>query len=184
MVANENYGDLSALAKISFITVIDLNMGYYTIHLTSQSSALRASIMPFGNFAILASYGMGISSAPDHFQARIDNLLGDLEFIRAYLDDVKVIDFKTRLGISRSYSRRHDTGLTVNVKKCKFAVDEANYFGYRNTKEEIMPQPEKIATMYRIRVPVNKKQLRSFVGLAKYCLDVWPQCAYLLAPLT
>lgn len=34
---------------------------------------------------------MRISTATDHFQARIDILLGDLQFVRCYLDDVLVI---------------------------------------------------------------------------------------------
>ena len=34
---------------------------------------------------------MGISSAPDIFQAIMMKLLGDLEFVRVYIDDILII---------------------------------------------------------------------------------------------
>ena len=34
---------------------------------------------------------MGVSCSPDIFQSKINELLGDLEYIREYLDDVLVL---------------------------------------------------------------------------------------------
>ncbi|KAE8894606.1 hypothetical protein PF005_g27580 [Phytophthora fragariae] len=131
---------------------------------------------------------MGISTAPDHFQARIDRLLGDLPFVRCYLDDVLIVtetNFEDHLQqLEVVLKRLEDAGLTVNVKKCKFAAKEANYLGYRMTTEGIAPQPEKVAAIQRISPPTNKNELRRFIGLVNYYRDAWPQRAHMLAPLT
>ncbi|POM79318.1 Retrovirus Polyprotein [Phytophthora palmivora] len=168
-----------SIPRFVFVTVMDLNMGYYAIHLTLHS--------PFWEVHLVASTH-NISTAPDHFQARIDKLLGDLPFVRCYLDDVLVVtetSFAEHLQqLKVVLLRLEGAGLTVNVKKCKFAAKEANYLGYRMTNEGISSQPEKIQAIQRISPPSNKKELHRFIGLVNYYRDVWPQRAHLPAPLT
>ncbi|POM81556.1 Retrovirus Polyprotein [Phytophthora palmivora] len=175
------------IPRFVFVTVLDLNMGYYAIHLAHRSSLLTAFILPFGKYRWLR-LPMGISTAPDHFQARIDRLLGDLPFVRCYLDDVLIItetDFNDHLQHLEVVLRRlEDAGLTTNVKKCKFAEQEANFLGYRLTTDGIAPQPEKVAAIQRLSATMSKKELCRFIGLVNYYRDVWPQRAHLMAPLT
>ncbi|KAG2988130.1 hypothetical protein PC128_g24111 [Phytophthora cactorum] len=135
-----------SIPRFVFVTVLDLNMGYYAIHLTYRSSLLTTFILPFGKYCWLRLL-MGISTAPDHFQARIDQLLGNLPFSRCCLDDVLIVtetNFADHLQQVEVVLRRlEDAGRTVSVKKCKLAAKEANYLGYRVATEGISPQPEK-----------------------------------------
>jgi hypothetical protein len=66
-------------------------MGYYTIHLTAGASNLCTVVTEFGTHEYLRLL-MGISCAPDIFQSKkIVRLLGDLEFVKAYLDDCLIV---------------------------------------------------------------------------------------------
>jgi hypothetical protein len=53
--------------------------------------------------------------------------------------------------------RLESAGLTINQRKCKFAALEADYLGYRITREGVMPQMSKIQSISKLQPPTNKK---------------------------
>ena len=78
---------------------------------------------------------MGISCAPDIFQSKIARLLGDLEFVKAYLDDCLIVtksSFDDHLEKLEAIlvQRLQMHNLKVNAEKSAFAVDELEYLGY------------------------------------------------------
>ncbi len=76
---------------------------------------------------------MGIAGSPDKFQSKMSELMEDLEYVRANLDDL--------LCISRSSLEDHlekleevlrrlcDTGLKVNAEELPFCALEIEYLG-------------------------------------------------------
>ncbi len=71
----------------SYATVLDLNMGYYTIRLDPDASKFCTIIFPWEKY----SYNrlpMGIAGSPDIFQGKMWELMESLEFVRAYLDNL------------------------------------------------------------------------------------------------
>ena len=65
-------------------------MGYYHIELDPLAQDICTIVFPWGKY----SYNrlpMGISCAPDIFQAEMSSLMEELEFVRVYLDDLLVI---------------------------------------------------------------------------------------------
>jgi len=92
---------------------------------------------------------MGLSCAPDVFQSKINELLGDLDSVRAYIDDVLILtkdaSFKKYLEQVRVVlSRMQKAGLRINADKSSFGINEVQYLGYIITKEGIRPDPKKI----------------------------------------
>jgi hypothetical protein len=75
-------------------------MGYYHIRLTPESSSFCTVIFPWGKFEYLR-LPMGLCNSPDIFQEKMGELFYDLEYVRAYIDDMLVItnegDFETHL---------------------------------------------------------------------------------------
>ncbi|OWZ00502.1 Pol Polyprotein [Phytophthora megakarya] len=65
-------------------------MGYYAIHLTYRSFLITVFILPLGKYRWLR-LPMVISTTPDHFQARINKLLGGLPFVSCFVDDVLIL---------------------------------------------------------------------------------------------
>ena len=178
---------LQGIPKFFMVSSLDMNMGYYSTVLDKASSKYTAFVVPWGKFRFLR-LPMGISTAPDEFQARMQALLGDLPFIRVYLDDVLVLTetcYKDHMQeLEQVFVRLKAAGLQCNAQKCNFAAYETEYLGYKLTQTGIQPQVKKIAAIQAIAEPVNKKELRRFIGLCNYYRDLWPQRAHTMAPLT
>ena len=178
---------LQGIPKFFMVSSLDMNMGYYSTVLDKTSSKCTAFVVPWGKYRFLR-LPMGISTAPDEFQARMQALLGDLPFVRVYLDDVLVLTetcFKDHMTeLEQVFVRLKSAGLQCNAQKCKFAAFETEYLGYNLTQSGIQPQVKKIAAIQAISEPENKRELRRFIGLCNYYRDLWPQRAHTMAPLT
>jgi Reverse transcriptase (RNA-dependent DNA polymerase) len=65
-------------------------MGYYHIPLDEAAQRLCATILPWGKYRYMR-LPMGVNVAPDIFQSIMMEILGDLEFVRVYMDDILII---------------------------------------------------------------------------------------------
>ena len=178
---------LQKLVGFQYATALDLNMGYWTIRLDSDAQKLCTIILPWGKYEYLR-LPMGISGAPDIFQEKMSSLMAGLEFVRTYLDDCLVISsasFEDHLSKLRlALERIKVAGLRINAEKSFFGRNELEYLGYWVTREGIMPLPEKVNAMLKMKEPTTRKQLRGFVGLVNFYRDMWRRRSHALAPLT
>ena len=81
---------LQQLEGFKYASAIDLNMGYYTIPLAECSKDITTIVTEFGKFRYKA-LPMGMNISADVFQAKIYDLLGDIEGVKAYIDDILCI---------------------------------------------------------------------------------------------
>ena len=72
------------------MNTLDLNMGYYTIRLPSASQDITTIISEFGKFRY-DRIPMGMCASEDTFQAKVDNLIGDIEGVKLYIDSILVL---------------------------------------------------------------------------------------------
>ena len=85
---------MQKLEGFRYATALDLNMGYYHIRLDPDAQRICTLILPWGKYKYLR-LPMGLSGSPDIFQDRMTNLVGDLEYARAYLDDLLCLSCDT-----------------------------------------------------------------------------------------
>jgi hypothetical protein len=78
---------LQEIEGLSFATVLDLNMGSYTIRLDPDASKICTIIFPWGKYSY-KQLPMGIAGSPDIFQGKMLELMESLEYVRAYLNDL------------------------------------------------------------------------------------------------
>ena len=81
---------LQELEGFTYATALDLNMGYYTIRLDPDASKICTIILPWGKYSYLR-LPMGIACSPNIFQAKMSELMGTLEFVQTYIDDLLCI---------------------------------------------------------------------------------------------
>ena len=81
---------IMSLGSFKYATSIDLNMGYYAIEMDEMAQKICTIVLPWG----LYQYNMlpmGIIVATDIFQARMNELLGDLPYVIVFLNDILII---------------------------------------------------------------------------------------------
>ena len=177
---------LLKLEGFKYATSLDLNMGYYHIELNPDSRKLCTIVLPWGKYEYLR-LPMGLCNSPDIFQEKMSTLMQDLEFVRAYIDDLLAItsgsfdDHLEKLDVVLAKLR--EAGLKVNATKSFFARPELEYLGYWITRNGIRPTSKKINAISNIAPPKTKKELRSFIGMVNYYRDMWIRRSHVLAPL-
>ena len=178
---------LQNLDGFSYATSLDLNMGYYHIVLSPAAADMCTIVTEFGKFRY-KRLPMGVAGSPDIFQAKINELLGDIEGIKAYIDDILAIGkgtFDQHLAqLEEVFRRCQKHNLKLNAEKCYFAVPEIEYLGYIITKEGIRPDPKKVEAIQRMERPTTVTEVRRLVGMVQYYRDLWEKRSHVLQPFT
>ncbi|OWZ16093.1 Pol Polyprotein [Phytophthora megakarya] len=147
---------IRSVSKPVYISSFDVPLSYYTRLLAKHNRDATAIVVAgLGKF-VFNRLPMGVSTAPDEFQASMDELLGDLPYVRVYLDDILVL--------SESF--------------------EEHMEHLRVVKDGIEAIPNKVSAIMDIAPPRHRKDLRRFVGMVNYYRDMFPRRAELFSPLT
>ncbi len=109
---------------------------------------------------------MGIAGSPDIFQSKMSELMEDLEYVWAYLDDLLCISrssLEDNLKKLEEVLRRLcNAGLKVNAENSTFCALEIEYLGYILTREGIKPQSNKVWAILAIQPPLNYRGTQTF----------------------
>ena len=80
---------LQKLEGFTWTTALGISMGYYHIVLDTESSYLCMTIVTWGKYCY-CHLPMGLNGSPDILQAIINDIMGDLPNVHAYLDDILI----------------------------------------------------------------------------------------------
>ena len=80
---------LAQLAGGRVFLKLDANSGFWQIPLSPESATLTPFITPFGRFCF-QRLPFGISSAPEHFQRRMQEILAGVPGVVCLMDDILV----------------------------------------------------------------------------------------------
>lgn len=178
---------LQRLAGFTYATAIDLSMGYYHIPMDEASQKLCSTILPWGKYQ-WTRMPMGVKCAPDIFQAIVTDLFSDLDYVRAYIDDILITSsssFEEHMEkLDTVLTRLEQAGFRANVRKCFFAQTELDYLGYWLSRDGIQPQPKKVEAIMRLKPPKTARQVKQFLGMVNFYRDMWRRRSHLLSPLT
>ncbi|KAF0745866.1 hypothetical protein AaE_008359, partial [Aphanomyces astaci] len=150
----------------------------------SLQPIVTAIVLPFGKYVYLP---MGNVCAPDEFQYAMNLVVGDLSFVKCYLDDLLVVSssFAEHLDHLRIvFQRLIKFGIVAHAWKSKFCAETIDYLGFVLTKDGVCPQSNKVEAIVKILPPKTRKELRRFIGMVNYYRDLWPKRAHLCAPWT
>ena len=163
---------VDALGGAWFFTCLDMDSGYWQIQLSEESKEKTAfcannklfefNVMPFG-----------LCNAPPTFQRLMDDLLKNLTWVAClvYLDDVIVFakDFETHIErLDQVLTRFEEANLKLKPSKCKFAMEEVSYLGFKITKDGLKPDPSKTEAIVNLPAPQNKGDVLRFLGMIGY----------------
>ena len=123
---------MQKLEVFQYGTALDLNMGYYTIRISPASQYKTTIFTESGKFRYIR-LPMGMCASRDIFQAKVDELLGNIKGVKTHIDDILVLrnyGFKNHIEKLRIISfRLRATGLKVNAPRCSFGLKDIPYLG-------------------------------------------------------
>ena len=162
-------------------------MGYYHIELSAQSKELCTIVTKWGKYKY-QQLPMGLCNSPNIFQEKMSKLFVGLNTVRVYIDNLLHVtkgSWTEHLTVlEEMFTRLQKAGIKANARKSCFGAHKFDYLSYHLTCDGVMPIPKKVKAIYALAVPKNRKQLRQFIVMINFYLDMWQKSSELLAPLT
>ena len=151
-------------------TTLDANMGFFQIQLDYDSQLLTSFSTPWGRY-MYKRLPMGICSAPEIYQRKIEELFDGIENLASIFDDVLLYDKNVNAQcttLKETLQRARENNLTFRLSKCIFAQPEVSYTGFILTGEGVKVQPQKVQAILDMPQPTNIDEVRTFLGMATY----------------
>ena len=137
--------NLAQLAGAQVYCKLDAKCGFWQIPLSQQSRMLTTFITSFGRF-VFNKLPFGISSAPEHFRHRMQQIVNGQEGIICHMDDMLIHSCDQQEHDARlngALKRIKAAGLTLNPDKCEFSQDKLIFLGHVIDGRGISPDPRK-----------------------------------------
>ena len=176
---------LARLSGAKIFSKLDANSGFWQIPLSPSSRLLTTFITPMGRYCF-NKLPFGISSAPEHFQRRMSEILANLPGVVCQMDDILIFG-KTQ--------REHDNHLeavlrcieeanvTLSPQKCEFSKTKLTFLGHVIDTDGIRADPEKTKAIVDMSPPTSVSELRRFLGMANQLGKFTPNLAQITQPL-
>ena len=176
---------LAQLAGARVFSKLDLKSGYSQLEISPECSHAFLVASPLGYFCF-CRLPFGVSSGPELFQRKMEQILAGCAGVVIYLDDILIF-----ASSQEEHDRRQqavlatlrDHCVTLNEKKCVFGVTELEFLGHHVTGDGISPGASKVDSLRNMPDPRDISELRSFLGLATYLAKFVPNMATVVAPL-
>ena len=176
---------LAQLAGAQVFSKIDANSGFWQIPLAQESALLTTFITPFGRFCF-NRLPFGITSAPEHFQRRMSEILQGVTGVVCLMDDILVHgkskeEHDQRLLIV--LRRLEEAGVTLNRKKCIFAQEQVKFLGQVVDRTGVRPDPDKVSAIANFKTPTCVGDIRRLLGMTNQLGKFSPNLANTTKPL-
>ena len=182
-------GILSRLPKAKYITSLDLKDAFWQVPLNEKSKEVTAFTVPNRPLYHFKVMPFGLANSPATMMRLVDKIeapeLRTKVFM--YLDDLLIITetFDEHLLVLQEMALSlKKAGLTINVEKSKFLIDEVKYLGHIIGHGEIKTDPETIQSVKEFPQPTSVKQIRRFLGMCGWYQKFIPNKASIATPLT
>ena len=179
------WNTLAQLKDANIFTKFDANSGFWQIPLTKESSSLTTFITPFGRYWF-KRLPFGISSAPEHFQRRMSEILEGLSGYVCLMDDILIFGKSIEAHDNRLHAvfqRLQQAGIALNREKCLFSQSSVKFVGHLVGQGEVKPDPDKVKAIQKMPEPTNVGDVRRFLGVINQQARYIPQLAEKTEPL-
>ena len=148
----------------------DLTSGFYNVPIYPEHRERTAMSTPFGTYEWLV-LPMGLKNAPSIFQRNIQRIFKDLPAVRCFIDDGIIGGRSVEelyMNLRKVLEVLRDNKMVIKRSKLQFFQTSLKFLGHNISREGVSPQAEKVEAVRSWPIPLNKSELRSFLGLFQY----------------
>ena len=178
---------LDMVAGSSLFSCLDLTSAYWQLPMARDSIPLTAFVTHRGLYEFVRC-PYGLKQAPSVFQRFMNSILAPVShFCLVYIDDV-IIFSKSKEEhddhLRQVFELLDAAHMQLKPSKCNLRQSEAQILGHVVSEKGISPDPEKTSAFRSMPAPVNRKEVRSFLGMCGYYMNLIPDYALVAGPLT
>ena len=152
---------LQSLSTAKYFSKLDLTKGFWQIGMHEEDIHKTAFVTPDGHYEFL-KMPFGLVNASATLVRNIRELLGDIENVDTYIDDIIVYteDWETHVQtLKRVFKRLEEANLTVKPTKCTLGETTIDFIGHAISDGYVTPNTENIAKIRDAQPPKTKKQV-------------------------
>lgn len=161
---------IQRLSGQKFYTQLDMNSAYWQIIIPPDQRYLYTFEFQ-GTVYQFTRSSYGTRGMPSFFSALMFSLVGHIDGVSIYLDDVTIAsknihEHFTSLGkVFEIFSKYN---LTLGLAKCNFVQNSITSFGYIVNQRGYEPCPKRIEKLRKLKSPQTLKEVQSRLGALNY----------------
>jgi len=172
-----------------FISSIDLKHAFWQVELDENCRPLTAFTIPRRPLYQFRRMPFGLCNSAQRLCRVMDKVIPQRLRSRVfvYLDDLlmKSKTFEEHCMLLKEVAEcLNKANLTIGLHKSKFCFKYLRYLGFIIGDGALRTDPKKVEAIMKIEVPKNTRQLRSFLGTARWYLRLIQNFSGVSAPLT
>ena len=171
--------------KDCYVSTFDFHRGYWNVRV-DESDKHKLAFSHNQRHYCATRMLYGTSTAPSCFSRIMSKLFGDHPSFLLYLDDLIIIDksLEDHLeSLEFLFSTCQKYGLLLSPKKCHLAKQAISFLGHQIDKDGLKPLIKHVVAVRDFPRPVNKQELKRFLGLVNFNLKFCENAAICLKPL-
>lgn len=179
---------LDKLVNACWFSTLGLAAGYHQIPLEAGEEYKTAFQTHGGHYGFRVM-AFGLSGGPATFQKAMNSSLAPLlrKCVLVFFDDILIYSatYKEHLiHIKLVLDILDKDQWKVKLSKCSFAKQEITYLGHVLSSQGVSTDPKKVVAVVSWPTPRNVKEVRSFLGLARYYRKFVRNFGIICKPLT
>src|SRR3954468_20009410 len=151
---------------------IDLRSGYFQLKIREHDIPKTAFVMRYG-FYEYTVMPFGLTNAPSYFMNMMNKVFMEFldKFVVVFIDDILIYskskeEHEEHLRLILEKLREHK--LYAKFSKCEFWLNEVGFLGHIVPGDGVAVDPAKVSAVTEWESPKSLKEVRSFLGLARY----------------
>ena len=173
VVCTPNFEDLIGLIGLSKPVIFsrcDIRMAFHQLPMTERAKNICSFSTYLGQYRYTRA-PMGISDIPGFFNNVLNQLIGHIDGVFCYADDIcfysPTIEHHIKI-LTQVMEIFDKEGISISPKKTELFVDQIEFLGTIIDKNGIKINSHNLGRVLSFDKPGTTKQLKSFLGLASY----------------
>ncbi|KAG2216240.1 hypothetical protein INT45_001900 [Circinella minor] len=161
---------------------------YWQIKMAADSVEKTRFICSAGTF-VFNVMPFGLASAAATFQRTMTTLLASYigNFVQVSIDDIIVYSCSLKEHcryLQLVFNACHSVNLQLRQEKCVFTASKVEYLGHTVSSAGVEPNKKNVEKLLIMKAPVDRKGVRSVLGMAGFYCRFVPLYADVAEPLT